>query len=96
MLACVAALSIGLGVGLTRDNETDEPGNPESLEPWKDFRLPDAIVPVLYSITLRPDVIDDISYGSEDITVDVRRKTRLGSPLLFSMSDRVLYFIYYD
>jgi len=57
VVACIAALSIGLGVGLTRDNDTVDDGRDNT--PWEHFRLPDSIIPELYDITLRPDVVQD-------------------------------------
>ena len=44
-------------------------------EPWKNFRLPENILPRHYSITLKPDVVNDISYGEEIITVEVVKQT---------------------
>ena len=70
-------MAIGLGVGLSGKNDSDSGSDPiEDSEPWKNFRLPDNILPESYRITLKPDVKEDISYGFEDITVDVVKSTK--------------------
>ena len=68
-------MSIGLGVGLTRNTDDVDDDEIRDTTPWENFRLPDTIVPELYSITLRPDVVNDISYGSEIVTINVLKRT---------------------
>ena len=57
-----------------QDDDTQLPIENEK-EPWKNFRLPESILPRHYSITLKPDVVNDISYGEEIITVEVVKQT---------------------
>ena len=60
-----------------QDNELPDSDLPieNEKEPWKNFRLPNNIQPRNYDIILRPDVVNDISYGEEIVTVEVLEPT---------------------
>ena len=60
-------------IGLKDSSDNDDTPNP--TEPWKNFRLPENILPTHYHITLKPNIPEDINYGHEIIEVDVVKPT---------------------
>ena len=60
-------------IGQKDSSDTDDTPNP--TEPWKNFRLPENILPTHYDITLKPNIPEDINYGHEIIEVDVVKPT---------------------
>lgn len=50
----------------------------DPMEPWKNLRLPDSVIPIHYDITLYPNFYGDNGwfYGNETVLLNVTKSTR--------------------
>lgn len=84
-------LVVGLAVGLTREGASPQPPEPtrppapdrgpclastDSSGDWKNFRLPDYVIPVHYDLHLEPNMDDDTYTGTVDVHLQVTKPTR--------------------
>uniref|UniRef100_A0A8C4H637 Aminopeptidase n=1 Tax=Dicentrarchus labrax TaxID=13489 RepID=A0A8C4H637_DICLA len=92
VMVVVCSLAVGLGVGLSRsDNTPSTPAPPTEPPPpsrgpcmpstdssgdWSNFRLPGYVNPVHYNLHLEPDLGDDTYSGTVDIHMEVSKPTR--------------------
>ncbi|XP_035530388.1 glutamyl aminopeptidase [Morone saxatilis] len=92
VMVVVCSLAVGLGVGLSRsDNTPSTPAPPTEPPPpsrgpcmpstdssgdWSNFRLPGYVNPVHYNLHLEPDLGDDTYSGTVDVHVEVSKPTR--------------------